>query len=424
MIAATLLFTLAPLGGARTDKKVEKELLGLFAAYVAADERTPEGFAERRRILDEVDRLAPEPLDAGEAERWRERVFDAWREGPELPSKGGREHFWEKEKRGLYILGGQTRKPKGLLIGMHGGGVGSGDCGEAAGFLESAAKKQKWVAIFPEVLEKTEHGWTTSGTEEWVLELVDRARRTFDVDPDRVYFAGHSMGGFGSWTLGAHHADRVAALGPAAGAPTPYLNASGEVWDIEAGVVPNLRNVPMRVYQSADDPQVPPDANRVAVRKVEEARERWGGYERFEYVEVDGQGHSYPPGGGRDWLEALAEFERDPRPAKVVWQPALSWKRQFYWLWWEAPVRDALIVAEREPGRVRLEADRPLDGLWVLVSEEQLGGDGELAVEVSGAEVWRGRPERRLSTLLLTGALGDPGLCFPARVPAFAAAGR
>ena len=409
------------------DRKVAKQVEALLEEFFQHDGRSREGLSERERILEEVDRLAPDPLTAKETDRWRDAVLEAWETGPEIPKKTGREHFWEDDERGLYIIGGVTKKPKGLLIGMHGGGVGMGDCSEAAGFLGSAAKKRKWAAIFPEVLEKTEHGWTTSGTEEWVLELVDRARRTYGVDADHVYFAGHSMGGFGSWTLGAHHADRVAALGPAAGAPTPYVNAQGQVWDIAAGVVPNLRNVAMRVYQSADDPKVPPDANRVAVEKVGEARERWGGYEDFEYIEVDGQGHAYPPGGGKDWLEGLADFERQPHPGKVVWQPSLWWKRQFYWLAWDDPVKEAIVVAEVvEPNHVRVTVEkdgkrlRP-KGLWLLVNPGVFDDGEELVVELEGEEVWRGVPERRLSTLLRTGAYGDDGLMAAARVPVGAA---
>lgn len=421
MLTATLLVAFAPTPALDLDRKTRKAIEEHVEAYFAADGRTSEGMAERDRILGEVDRLAPDPLTEEEAEEWRELVFEVWEDGPELPKGSGREHFWEDEKRGLYITGGDTRRPKGLVIGMHGGGVGSGDCGEAASFLSSGAKRQDWVGIFPEVLEKTEHGWTTSGTEEWVMELVDRARRTYAVDANRVYFAGHSMGGFGSWTLGGHHADRVAALGPAAGAPTPYLNSAGVIWAIEAGVVPNLRNVPMRVYQSADDPQVPPDANRMAVEKVEEARERWGGYRDFEYIEVDGQGHSYPPGGGKEWLAELARFERDPHPPKVVWQPMLSWKRQFYWLYWERPTREAIVVADvPEENVVRVESKWPLDGLWILLHGELFDLDREVSVRVNGTEIWRGVPERRLSTILLTGVFGDAGLCAAARVPAFA----
>ena len=98
--------------------------------------------------------------------------------------------------------------------------------------------------IAPQALEATEHGWTDSGTEEFVLDLVDGALRTWKIDPDRVYFVGHSMGGYGSWTLGAHHADRVAAVAPSAGAPTPILDrATNKPVDIVEGVIPSLRSV-------------------------------------------------------------------------------------------------------------------------------------------------------------------------------------
>jgi poly(3-hydroxybutyrate) depolymerase len=426
-VATLLAFVLAlsVSTAADVDKKTAKQIEARIELYFAQEGRTRTGHAERTRLLHEIEELAPDALSAKQAKSWRKRIFDQWEDGPKLPKKTGREHFWEDEKLGLYIIGGVTKKPKGLLIGMHGGGIGTGDCGEAAGFLSSAAKKRRWAAIFPEVLEKTEHGWTTSGTEEWVMELVDRARRTYGVDANHVFFAGHSMGGFGSWTLGAHHADRVAALGPAAGAPTPYVNKEGVIFDIEDGVVPNLRNVPMRVYQSRDDPQVPAAANQVAVQKVAEAKQLWGGYDDFEYSEVNGKGHAYPPGGGKDWLEALSEFERDPHPTKVVWQPWLSWKRQFYWLYWEVPEKSAIVVAEVvEKNLIRIESEADLKGLWVLLQPELVDIESDVIVEVNGEQVWSGVPERKLSTLVLTGVFGDEGLCTALRVPAFASGGR
>jgi pimeloyl-ACP methyl ester carboxylesterase len=77
---------------------------------------------------------------------------------------------------------------------------------------------------------------------------MERARRTWKIDPDRVYLCGHSMGGYGSWTLGAHHADQIAAIAPSAGAPTPFMDGSGKVTGISSGIVPNLRNVLVRIY--------------------------------------------------------------------------------------------------------------------------------------------------------------------------------
>jgi dienelactone hydrolase len=374
-----------------------------------------EARAEQRRILAELALLPP--LDAKAEAKWREELLELWAEGPEL-EKRGRNHLFEDD-RGLYYVGGRTKKPVGLLIGMHGGGVGQGDASAMASLMDSPAGGEKWVAIFPEVLEKTEHGWTTSGTEEFVLELVDRARRTFDVDPDRVYFSGHSMGGFGTWTLGAHHADQVAGLAASAGAPTPILDPrTHQPVDIDWGVIPNLRNVRLVAYQSLDDPQVPPDANQLAARQVAAAREKWGGYGGFEYWEVTGHGHDAPPGGYEALFEKISGAVRDPRPTKVIWQPVLSWKRQFYWLHWEQPPEGAVLVAEldREANEVRLECDRPVEGLSLLLGPDLLDLRSEVVVRLNGQVLRRAvPPPPSLAALLETGVTGDPGRTYAVR---------
>lgn len=397
----------------KNDKLAEE----LIESYFAADGRQAAGRAEQLRLLGEIDLLVPE-LSSKDVKSWRKKILELWSEGRALEKDSGRQRYWEEEKRGLFIVGGQTRNPKGLLIGMHGGGVGSGDCGEAHGFLNSAAKKRKWLAIFPEVLEKTEHGWTTSGTEEWVIDLIDAARRTWDIDPNQVFFAGHSMGGYGSWTLGAHHADRVAALAPAAGAPTPIMGSDDKFIDIIEGVIPNLRNVPMLIYQSDDDPQVPPEANRVAVKKLGEAKERWGGYP-FEYWEEENKGHSYPPGGGKGLLERIAKNKRNPYPERVVWQPVLDWKRQFYWLHWEQPKARATVVADldRKANKISITCEWPLTGGSVVLDDRVLKTAKPIVVEVNGKEVFNGVPQAKLSTLVMTGARGDSDLLFSMRIP-------
>jgi len=245
-------------------------------AYFAADGLKPEGRAERSRILAELESM---PLDAAGVAAQTKAVLERWKKGPELEKDKGQTFFWEKEKKGLFIVGGNAKKPKALAICMHGGGAGSGDAWSAQGGYDPALNALDWVAIYPEVLEKTEHGWTDAGTEEWVLELMERARRTWKIDPDRVYLCGHSMGGYGSWMLGAHHADQLAAVAPSAGAPTPFMDATDKVTGITTGIIPNLRNLAIRIYQSDDDPRVPPDTNRMAAEKLKEAKERWGGFD-------------------------------------------------------------------------------------------------------------------------------------------------
>jgi poly(3-hydroxybutyrate) depolymerase len=407
----------APAAAARPPAD-DKALLADIRKYLALDELTAESRTARGELLAQIDAASPDPLTGPQVKNWSKKILEAWEDGPKLEKKGGRHYLWEKDEKGLYIVGGEEKKPKGLFIGMHGGGAGAGDAGEMLGEFDNAVSKQKWLGIYPEVLEKTEHGWTDSGSEEFVLELVERARRSWNIDPDHVYLGGHSMGGYGSWMLGGHHADAVAALAISAGAPTPYTDASGQATDIIEGVVPNLRNVTMVVYQSADDPKVPPAANRTAMKRIEEARARWGGYP-VEYWEVPANQHEAPPGGFKALLEKIAKAERTPRPDKVIWQPTLEWWRRSYWLWWETPAINALVEAELDKPKntVRVKCDKPAAGLIVLLDERTLDVAKEVVVELNGTESWRGMPQARLSTLVLSGARGDPELMFAYRVP-------
>jgi pimeloyl-ACP methyl ester carboxylesterase len=417
MLAQLVLAVLAHPAAARQELLSTSAQKALTEAYLAADWTSPEGRAERRRILRELEPVVLTPSAAASSVK---SVLKRWEKGRELEKSSGPAHFWEDEERGFFIVGGETKKPKALAICMHGGGVGSGDAWSAHGAYEPTLRALDWLAIYPEVLEKTECGWTDAGTEEWILTLIDCARRTWKLDPDRVYLCGHSMGGYGSWTLGAHHADQLAAVAPSAGGPTPFMDKGGKVIDISDGVVPNLRNLAIRIYQSDDDVQVPPDANRFAHVRLQEAKERWGGYD-FEYWEVTGRGHGSPPGGYEAHLAKIAEIERTTHPDTVVWQPTLDWKWQSYWLWWDEPVKNALVFAraDRAKNEVRVTCDKDTRGLYVLVDEELLDPKKELAVFLNEGEVFRGLARPSLATVVSTGARGDPELVYTSRIPLF-----
>ena len=250
-----------------------------------------------------------------------------------------------------------------------------------------------------------------------MVELIDAALRTWKIDPDHVFLAGHSMGGYGSWTLGAHHADRFAALAPSAGAPTPIMNRQEKIIDVEEGVIHSLRNVGMIIFQSLDDPQVPPGPNQAATRLLAEAKEKWGGYD-FEYWEVNGRGHGMPQGGAHAILEKIAAKNRNPVPDRITWQPMHAWKRQFYWCYWPKPQIHALLVADcdRKKNEIRIRCDKDCSGLKILLDDRLLDLSREVRVTVNDEEVFRGLPERRLSTLVLTSLYHDPKSMFSAAI--------
>src|SRR5688572_19478376 len=187
-----------------------KELRALVERYLAADAVT------RRAIRAEVD-AAYAPLSAEALPALRKELLQAARKvGPKIEFAGTNTLL--PGERGKYIAAG---KPGGvLMIGLHGGGAGSGEAESAAGAMGGGG----WCWLYPEVLQKTEHGWTDSGTEEFVMALIDAAKRSGKVDPDRIYITGHSMGGYGTWTLGAHHADVFGGAAAYAGAPSPICD--------------------------------------------------------------------------------------------------------------------------------------------------------------------------------------------------------
>jgi len=396
------------------DKREQKTLL---EEYRGLDRRDIDGFARSLEIIQRLEQVQlTRPADI---KKWRKELAKSDKKyGRKLEKKSGRHYYFENPKTGLFIVGGDTKKPKGLVICMHGGGVGSGDANGMVASMSGPASKLDWLAIFPEVLEKTERGWTDSGTEEWVVDLIDGALRTWKIDPNNVYLSGHSMGGYGSWTLGAHHADRVAALAPSAGAPTPAYGPDGTIVEIDQGVVPNLRNVPMIVFQSTDDPRVPPEANQAAVKDVEKFKDLYGGYENFTYWEVADRQHQFPVGGMKVLMEKMDEFERQPIQDKIVWQPTLDWKHQMGWLWWEEPALGQILMAERLPNEntISIETTADLSTLYVLLDPRVVDMEKEVIILVNGEESNRGIPQPNLGTMLLTGSTPDTELLFLARM--------
>ena len=50
-----------------------------------------------------------------------------------------------------------------------------------------------------------------------VMNVVDIVKNEYDIDPARTYLMGHSMGGFGTWSMGQKYVDMWAAIAPMSG---------------------------------------------------------------------------------------------------------------------------------------------------------------------------------------------------------------
>jgi len=101
-----------------------------------------------------------------------------------------------------------------LLIWMHGGGgsteaSGKGWPGSKKQFIY-ISEKYPLSVLFPQAVER---GWDGLSMEVLLKYVLDN----FPIDPDRIYLAGGSMGGAGTWLVAHHNPELFAALVPCMG---------------------------------------------------------------------------------------------------------------------------------------------------------------------------------------------------------------
>jgi hypothetical protein len=180
-----------------------------------------------------------------------------------------------------------------------------------------------------------------------VNEVWADALARFNIDQDRVYVSGHSMGGWGSYLLSILYPDRFAAAFPVAGPVTQgawtgvdfdgcddlafeeytpcYIgtNESDPRLQHTRRLLGNLRHVPLAIFQGAIDELVPTSG---VTRQVERLVEL--GYRHRYYVFPTYEHYSHPV--VDEWLEGaryVHGFVRDPNPSRVTYVRDMPFER-------------------------------------------------------------------------------------------------
>jgi predicted peptidase len=135
------------------------------------------------------------------------------------------------------------------------------------------------------------------------LGALDRTMAEFHGDPERVYLAGLSLGGYGTWLLAYDHPERFAALVPVCGGIVPpsgrlphEVPNTLRAADPYAATASRLKRIPAWVFHGAEDATVPVGESR----RIVEALRAEGAPVR--YTEYEGVGHNA-------WDRAFAERE-------------------------------------------------------------------------------------------------------------------
>lgn len=168
-----------------------------------------------------------------------------------------------------------------LLVFLHGAGE-RGDSLEAVSVHgpikeRRAGRDLPFVIVAPQVPEGER--WTVGR----IVAALDDAMARYQVDPDRVYLTGLSMGGFGTWEAISSIPDRIAAAVPVCGGGLPLG-------------VGAAREMPVWAFHGAMDPVVPIEMSVQMVRALRAA----GGAVDFTV---------YPDAGHDAWTETYANPE-------------------------------------------------------------------------------------------------------------------
>jgi dienelactone hydrolase len=241
-------------------------------------------------------------------------------------------------------------RPAALVLSVHGAGV------EAINQVNAYSPKTWAHIVAPTNRRPYGFNWEDWGRQD-ALEVLQQAQKTLSIDPERIYLTGHSMGGHGTWILGALYPDRFAVLGPSAGwisfwtyrvreeigDETPIqeimkrVNQPSKTFDL----MPNYENLGLYIIHGDKDDNVLVTQSRQMVERL------FKFHKDYVYLEQPDAGHwwdnSPEPGADCvDWPPMFDFMARHCRPLDqrlriasfLTPNPGIS--SQYYWLGLEA----------------------------------------------------------------------------------------
>ncbi|KQR66906.1 prolyl oligopeptidase family serine peptidase [Pedobacter sp. Leaf176] len=135
-----------------------------------------------------------------------------------------------------------------LFLSVHGAGV------EAIGQARAYRSKDWGTVVAATNRRPRGFNWEDWGRQD-ALEVLGLAKKQFKPAEQQVYLTGHSMGGHGTWFLGATYPDKWAAIAPAAGYASlkDYGSADGKIPDSSKNI---LEQMLLRAGNQSDVPKL------------------------------------------------------------------------------------------------------------------------------------------------------------------------
>ena len=227
-----------------------------------------------------------------------------------------------------------------------------------------------------------------------VLESIEDVKKRYAIDENRIVLMGFSMGGAGTWHIGAHYVDRWVAISPGAGFaetarynklspetyPASYVQQLWTLYDVP-NYVRNLFNAPVVVYSGELDKQIQ------AARVMEEAYQQEGRV--LPHVIGPGMGHQYHPDSLKQIMKQMDDAVKkglDQVPAEVHLQTRTLRYNKVHWVkatgleehWQDSRIdarmigRDKIEITTRNISSMELSPFADMPAVSVFVDGEQV----------------------------------------------------
>lgn len=246
-----------------------------------------------------------------------------------------------------------------------------------------------------------------------IMTVIAEVKRLFNVDEDRIYLTGDSMGGWGTWNVATRHPDLFAAIAPVFGGTDYHAFMSEEdlarlgpvdrffqekqsSWAMADG----LLNLPIFVHHGDADQSVNVDYSRWGVRLLQ----RWG-YD-VRYHEYPGRVHeALESQNGNLNIAWFLQHRRDSDPRRVRIRSAELRNASAYWVHVhqtanpldfmavdaEIVDRDVIRLDSRNvldidltPSPALMDQEKPVNVVWNGAARKMSFQDGKLHLAATG----------------------------------------
>jgi predicted peptidase len=184
-----------------------------------------------------------------------------------------------------------------MLLYLHGAGN-RGDDNESqlnglADQIDANKDKISFIVVIPQCLP--DRFWDEQMLKR-ANQALDDVKAEFGGDEDRLFVAGFSLGGFGTWSMAAMFPGKFAAIVPMSGRVLPRPNemksVSPEIAELAKEPEPYLSfaervgRVPIWIFHGTADKVVPIDSSRQMIKAILRS-----GNANVKFSEVEGAGH-------------------------------------------------------------------------------------------------------------------------------------